>query len=102
MRRAVVAAEALASALVEQRLAACVNVLPDLRSVYRWEERIERTREVLLSVKTTNDRFDAVKEYIVSVHPYAVPEIIGLDIVAGLDRYLEWVRTETEAPGTTA
>ena len=97
-----VAAEALATALVEQRLAACVNVLPDLRSVYRWEGKIERGREILLLIKTTTDRFDAVKEYLVSVHPQAVPEIVGLDIVAGLDRYLDWVRVETETPGTTA
>jgi periplasmic divalent cation tolerance protein len=97
-----VAVEALATALVEQRLAACVNVLPDMRSVYRWEGQIERAQEILLLIKTTADRFDAVKGFIVSVHPYAVPEVIALDVAAGLDRYLDWVRSETVPAGTSA
>jgi len=97
-----VAAEALAATLVEERLAACVNVLPGMRSVYRWQGKIERAQEILLLIKTTTDRFDAVKEHIVTVHPYAVPEIIGANVVAGLDRYLDWVRDETAPAGTSA
>ncbi len=95
-------ADLLAGSLVEQRLAACVNILPDLRSVYRWEGRIERAQESLLLIKTSADRFDALKEHIVSVHPYALPEILALDVVAGLDRYLDWVLTETRQPGAAA
>ena len=89
------AAEILAAALVEKRLAACVNLLPGTRSIYRWEGGIEHAQEILLLIKTTTDRFDAVKDHIVSAHPYALPEIIGLDVVAGLDRYLDWVHSET-------
>ena len=96
------AAEALATALVEQRLAACVNVLPGARSVYRWEGKVERAQETLLLIKTTTDRLDALKEHIVMAHPHAVPEVLALDVASGLDRYLDWVRSETEAPGTKA
>jgi len=95
-------AESLAGSLVEQRLAACVNVLPDVRSTYRWEGSVERTQELLLLIKTTADRFDAVKEHIVFVHPYALPEVLAVNVAAGLDRYLDWVRSETTLPGATA
>ena len=95
-------AETLTGALVEQRLAACVNVLPGLRSVYRWVGNIERAYETLLLIKTTSDRFDALKEHIVMVHPYEVPEILALAVDSGLDRYLDWVRAETTRPGADA
>lgn len=97
-----VAAEVLADALVEKRFAACVNLLPGARSIYRWEGRIEHTQEILLLIKTTTDRFDAVKDHIVSAHPYALPEVIALDVVAGLDRYLDWVHAETLTIGSRA
>ncbi|MEO7478555.1 MAG: divalent-cation tolerance protein CutA [Lysobacteraceae bacterium] len=96
-----VAADALATALVEQRLAACVNILPGARSVYRWEGQIERALETLLLIKTTTDRFDSLKEHLVTAHPHAVPEVLALDVVAGLDRYLEWVRDATALIGAT-
>ena len=92
-------AEALAELLVEKRLAACVSVVPGMWSTYRWEGRIERAQELLLLIKTTADRFDAVKDCIVSSHPHAVPEVLALDVFAGLDRYLDWVRAETVSPG---
>ncbi|HTD28629.1 MAG TPA: divalent-cation tolerance protein CutA [Xanthomonadaceae bacterium] len=95
-------AQALAASLVEQRLAACVNVLPNVRSIYRWEGKLDHAQELLLLIKTTADRFDDLKEHIVSMHPYAVPEILGLDVVAGLAPYLDWVAAETSRPGTTA
>ena len=96
------AAEVLAGALVEKRLAACVNLVPGARSIYRWEGKIEHAQEILLLIKTTTDRFEAVKDHIVSAHPYALPEVIGLDVVAGLDRYLDWVRSETVITGSPA
>lgn len=96
------AAETLATSLVEARLAACVNVLPGVRSVYRWQGNIEHAQENLLLIKTTSDRLDALKESIVMAHPYAVPEILAFATDAGLDRYLDWVRTETARTGTGA
>ena len=93
------AANALATALVGQRLAACVNILPGAQSVYRWEDQVEHAQETLLLIKTTTDRFDALKEHIVMAHPHAVPEVLALDVVAGLDRYLDWVRDETIPTG---
>ena len=97
-----IGAETLANELVERRLAACVNLLPDVRSVYRWQGAVERAHETLLLIKTTADRFEALKEYLVSTHPYTVPEVIALDVVAGLDRYLDWVRAETALSGAAA
>jgi periplasmic divalent cation tolerance protein len=96
------AAETLAATLVERRLAACVNVLPGLRSVYRWQGRVERATEVLLLIKTSADRFETLKETIVSLHPYSLPEVIAFESKDGLDRYLDWVRTETAAIGDGA
>lgn len=88
-------AEAIAATLVECRLAACVNMLPAVRSVYRWQGAIERVGEFLLLAKTTSERFDALRDCIVSIHPYSVPEVVALDVRAGLAPYLEWVRAET-------
>jgi periplasmic divalent cation tolerance protein len=97
-----VAAEELAATLVEQRLAACVNILPGLRSVYRWQGRVEKAQEVLLLIKTAPERFEALKEAIVKLLPYSLPEVIAFESGAGLDRYLEWVRTETAISGDDA
>ncbi|MBS0213477.1 MAG: divalent-cation tolerance protein CutA [Proteobacteria bacterium] len=88
-------AQALADSLVERRLAACVNLLPGVRSVYRWQGRVEQADEVLLLVKTTDDRFEALQEQIVRMHPYAVPEVLAFKAVDGLPAYLGWVETET-------
>jgi periplasmic divalent cation tolerance protein len=95
-----VAAKQLADDLVDRRLAACVNILPGVRSIYRWEGRVEHSDETLMMIKTTADRFDALKEHIVMSHPHAVPEVLALDVVAGLDRYLDWVRAETMPSGS--
>ncbi len=96
------AADAIAGSLVEKRLAACVNVVPGLRSIYRWQGQLERAEEHLLLIKTTGERFDALREHIVGMHPHAVPEVLALDVAGGLERYLDWVHAETAQPGQQA
>ena len=88
-------AEAIADALVGQRLAACVAIGAPQRSVYRWQGVVERTLEVPLLVKTAADRFDEVREAILARHPYELPEILAVESVAGLDRYLDWIGAST-------
>jgi periplasmic divalent cation tolerance protein len=78
------AADTLATALVEERLAACVNVLPGVRSTYRWQGRIERDDEVLLLIKTTADRQDALIARLQALHPYELPEAVAVEISGGL------------------
>ncbi len=91
-------AEEIAGALVEARVAACVNVLPAVRSIYRWKGEIERDDEALLVIKTTAGRVQDVIELVRRIHPYEVPEVIALPIRAGLPEYLEWLRSEVEDP----
>jgi len=88
-------AETIAHALVERRLAACVNILAPCRSIYRWKGIIEATSEVPLLIKTTASRFDALSLALRELHPYEVPEIIALPVSAGLPAYLDWVCQET-------
>lgn len=87
--------EKIAGKLVRERLAACVNVVPGLRSVYRWQGAIETGDEVLLLIKTTAQRFEALRERVLELHPDTVPEIVATPVVQGLDDYLQWVREET-------
>lgn len=82
----------LARSLVDQRLAACVNVLPRVQSVYRWQGEIHSEAESLLLIKTTEDRFDALRDAIVAMHSYENPEIVAVPVSAGQDRYLAWIR----------
>ena len=86
----------IAERLVGERLAACVNLLPGLTSIYRWQGAIERETEVLLLIKTVAGRLPALTETLRGLHPYAVPEIIALPITAGLPDYLTWVTTCTQ------
>lgn len=88
-------AAAIAQAAVEHHFAACVNVLPGVRSVYRWEGEIRCDEETLLLIKTTTAQLDALKDQIVKMHPHTLPEILAFEAVAGLDRYLDWVQAET-------
>lgn len=88
-------AHALARKLVEQRVAACVNILPPVRSVYRWQGAIEEAGEVTLLMKTTRLRYPELEAAIRNEHPYEVPEIIAVPVVAGLPAYLNWVEEET-------
>ena len=90
-------ADAIARALVEERLAACVNVLPGVRSTYRWQGAVEQADEVLLLIKTTADRLDALAGRLRSLHPYELPELVAVEARAGLPAYLEWVAASTTA-----
>ena len=83
---------AIAQALVGEHLAACVNMVPGVLSTYWWEGKVQTDPETLLVVKTTRDRFDPLAERVRSLHPYTVPEIIGLPLVAGSRPYLEWLK----------
>ena len=78
--------------LVEERLAACVNVLPGITSHYIWEGKLESSPEALLVVKTGANRFEQLRSRVLELHPYNVPEIIAIPIVAGDPGYLDWVR----------
>jgi periplasmic divalent cation tolerance protein len=93
-------ADRIARTLVEQGLAACVNRLAAVESVYRWQGAIERATEVPLLIKTTRDRYGEVELAIRQLHPYQVPEIIALSIVDGHAAYLRWIREATEPPLT--
>jgi periplasmic divalent cation tolerance protein len=84
-------AERIAGALVDRGLAACVNVLPGVTSFYRWKGETARDSEWLLVMKTTAGRFEALREALVELHPYEVPEIIALPIERGHAPYLEWI-----------
>ena len=84
-------------ALVEERLAACVNLLPGVRSIYRWEGAVQDEAEVLLVVKTRADRSRALTERVIALHPYSVPEVVLLPCVGGSEPYLRWV-VEESAP----
>ena len=84
-------AKDLASALVREKLAACVNRIPGVESTYTWEGRVERDTEDLLIVKTRVDLFDRLKERVQALHGYDVPEIIAVPIAAGSESYLEWM-----------
>ncbi|WP_058556352.1 divalent-cation tolerance protein CutA [Thiohalocapsa sp. ML1] len=85
-------AESLAAELVQAGLAACATLLPGALSIYRWQGNIERADEVLLLIKTTGERLDALTARILASHPYDVPEVIAHPITAGHDHYLDWVR----------
>jgi len=87
-------AQQLARALVEKRLAACVNMIPGARSVYRWKDAIEEEEETLLVIKTSRPLLEELRVEIERLHSYEVPEVIALQIVDGSERYLAWMTRE--------
>ena len=92
---------AIARALVEGRLAACVNMVPGVTSTFWWEGEVQSEAEALLMVKTRPDLFDALADRVRALHPYTVPEIIALPLVAGNQAYLDWVRESVRSPDDT-
>ena len=83
----------LARGLVEGKLAACVTQLPGAQSLYWWEGKIESATEILLLIKTTEEKVEEIKTFLISHHPYDTPELICLPVAAGLEKYLSWVRS---------
>jgi periplasmic divalent cation tolerance protein len=81
----------IAHTLVQLRLAACVNIIPRIASVYRWEDRVDRAEEWLLLIKTTKASFAAVRDAIKELHSYEVPECIAVPIESGSEDYLKWI-----------
>ena len=91
-------ARRVANALIETRAAACVNILAECNSVYRWQGKIESASEVPLLIKTTRNAYSRLEAVICAHHPYELPEIIAVSVDAGLPGYLQWVIQETQAP----
>jgi periplasmic divalent cation tolerance protein len=89
-------ARGAAHTLVEERLAACANVVPEIDSIYRWQGKIESNREVLVIFKTTRERYPAFEERLRSLHPYEVPEIVALEPTCGLQAYIDWIAESVE------
>ena len=86
----------ISHALVGERLAACVNIIPSVRSIYRWQGRVEDEQEVLMLAKTKKSLFERLQGRVKELHSYSVPEIIGLPLVEGSKEYLDWLGQETD------
>lgn len=87
-------AKQLAESLVEQKLAACVNILSPCQSTYRWQGNIEHATEVPMLIKTNQAQYDALEAAIINAHPYELPEIISIKVDGGLPQYLQWVNAQ--------
>jgi periplasmic divalent cation tolerance protein len=85
-------AQAVAAALVQERLATCVNRISGLRSTYFWDARLQDEAEILLIIKTTAGRLDELRARLGALHPYELPELLAIEVAGGNERYLEWVR----------
>jgi periplasmic divalent cation tolerance protein len=91
------AAAGIARAVVEERLAACVNIIPGLRSIYSWDGAVQDDAEQLAILKTTVDRFEELRTRLLQLHPYSVPEIVAMPVADGHLAYLGWVRDSVRA-----
>jgi periplasmic divalent cation tolerance protein len=91
-------ADKLAATLVEEHMAACVNIIPGITSVYRWKDRLEKDQELLLVIKTSTRAYKALEKRIQELHPYELPEIIAVPIIEGAPAYLEWLGRMTSTP----
>jgi periplasmic divalent cation tolerance protein len=89
------AAQRIATALIEEHLAACVNRISGIASTYRWKGDVCQDVEVLLVIKTVRERFEALRERIIALHPYELPEVIAVDIALGHAPYLDWIARES-------
>ena len=90
-------ARTIARELIERRLAACVNIIPKVESIYRWEGAVEQAEECLLAVKTQNALFESLRDAIIELHSYEVPEVISLQIDDGSAGYLQWLSEATKS-----
>jgi periplasmic divalent cation tolerance protein len=88
----------IAKRLVEGRVAACVNLIPRIRSIYRWEGKVEDATEWMLLIKTSRERYDALTTVLEAAHSYELPEVLALPVIAGSANYLAWLDTELK-PG---
>ena len=95
-------ARRIADALVEEGLAACVNRVPGLESTYRWKGETCREPEQLLLIKTVRSKFEAMKQRLLALHPYELPELVAVEVAAGHAGYLEWVARSCGATGASA
>ena len=89
------AASELAKTVVNEKLAACANLFPAVRSVYRWQAKLQDENEVLVLLKTRQEHFERLKSRILELHPYEVPEVLAIPVEQGYQAYLDWLATET-------
>jgi len=87
-------AQSIAEQLIDQRLAACVNILPGMTSIYQWQGKRETAEENLLLIKTTREAYDTLEQTLTGLHPYELPEIIAVPIERGLSTYLDWINQQ--------
>jgi periplasmic divalent cation tolerance protein len=91
----VTAGKKMAHALIQSRLVACVNLLPGVQSIYRWQGQVEEASEIMLQIKTTTSRYQQLQQAILDAHPYALPEVIAIPVSYGHAPYLHWIASET-------
>ena len=88
-------AQNIAEQLVDKRLAACINILPGVTSIYQWQGKRETAQEHLLLIKTTDEVYETLEQAITELHPYELPEVVAVSITRGLEPYLNWISEQT-------